>query len=99
MLDVGGVLVVVTERRVVSENIDIFAVLGFDVRALQVVAFKGLGLHIRQALAGKIERFIPVDGVGVTHPDVRRLGPYTRLRRPVWPLDDIPLDAYPAEIG
>ena len=26
----------------------------------------------RKALAGKVDRFIPVDGAGVTHPDVRR---------------------------
>jgi hypothetical protein len=62
---------------------------------MQAVAFKGLGLHIRQALEGKIKTFLPIDGVGVTHPDVRKLGPYTRIKRPVWPLDEIPLEAYP----
>ncbi len=89
MLDVQGILVVVTEQKLVTENIDIFEVLGIDVTRLQMVGFKGLGLHIRQALAGKIKTFIPVDGVGVTHPDVRKLGPYRRVRRPVWPLDPI----------
>ena len=95
VLDVRGILVVVTEHKLVTENIDIFAPLGFDVAQLQVVGFKGLGLHIRQALAGKVDHFIPVDGVGVTHPDVRKLGPFHRLQRPVWPLDDLTVDAYP----
>lgn len=95
VLDVHGILAVVTQHKLVTENIDIFAPLGFDVTQVQAAGFKGLGLHIRQALAGKIERFIPVDGVGVTHPDVRKLGTFRRLRRPVWPLDDLPIDAYP----
>ena len=95
VLEVGGVQVVVTERRMVTENIDIFEALGLDVRRMQAVGFKGLGLHVRQALAGKIERFIPVDAVGVTHPDVRKLGRFRRLRRPCWPFDDLPLSAWP----
>ena len=94
VLEVGGVQVVVTERRMVTENIDIFEALGLDVRRMQAVGFKGLGLHVRQALAGKIERFIPVDAVGVTHPDVRKLGRFRRLRRPCWPFDDLPLSAW-----
>ena len=95
VLEVGGVQVVVTERRMVTENIDIFEALGLDVRRMQAVGFKGLGLHVRQALAGKIEHFIPVDAVGVTHPDVRKLGRFRRLRRPCWPFDDLSLSAWP----
>jgi microcystin degradation protein MlrC len=95
MLDINGILVVVTEQKIITENIDIFEILGYDVRKMQAVGFKGLGLHIRQALEGKIRTFIPVDGVGVTHPDVRKLGPYQRVRRPVWPLDELPMQAYP----
>ena len=95
VLEVGGVQVVVTERRMVTENIDIFEAFGLDVRRMQAVGFKGLGLHVRQALAGKIECFIPVDALGVTHPDVRKLGRFRRLRRPCWPFDDLPLSAWP----
>jgi microcystin degradation protein MlrC len=95
VLDVNGILVVVTETKVGAENIDIFEVLGFDVRQMQVVSFKGLGLHIAQALEGKINTFIPVDAPGITHPDVRKLGPYTRVQRPIWPLDDMDLSEYP----
>jgi microcystin degradation protein MlrC len=95
VLDVQGILVVVTETKIITENIDVLGILGFDVTKMQAVSFKGLGLHIRQALEGKIKTFIPVDGVGVTHPDVRKLGPYKRLKRPVWPLDDMSLEMYP----
>lgn len=87
VLDIGGILVIVTQRRLVSENIDLFDHLGFDVRVMQAVVFKGLTLHVRQALKGKISVFLPVDGLGVTHPDVTRLGPYQRLIRPCWPFD------------
>jgi microcystin degradation protein MlrC len=95
VLDVQGILVVVTENKIITENIDIFETLGFDVTTMQAVGLKGLGLHIRQAFEGKIHAFVPVDGVGVTHPDVRKLGPYDHVRRPIWPLDDIPSEAYP----
>jgi len=88
VLDVAGILVVVTERKFVTENIDVFEPLGFDVRGMQAVAFKGLGLHVRQALKGKIARFVAIDGDGATNPDVRRLGEFLHIRRPVWPLDD-----------
>ena len=90
VLDVGGILVVITERKFVTENIDVFEPLGFDVRGMQSVAFKGLGLHVRQALKGKIARFLAIDGDGATHPDVRRLGEFVHISRPVWPLDDAP---------
>ena len=86
-LDVHGVIVVLTARKMVTENIDIFAPLGFDVQTMAAISFKGLGLHVRQALDGKIRRFLAVDGDGCTHPDVTRLGPFQRIRRPVWPLD------------
>lgn len=95
VLDVGGILVVVTERKVVTENIDVFEILGFDVTAMQMAVFKGLGLHIRQALEGKITTFVPVDAVGVTHPDVSQLGAFDNVQRPMYPLDDMPDDAYP----
>jgi len=88
VLDVGGILVVITERKFVTENIDVFEPLGFDVRGLQAVVFKGLGLHVRQALQGKIARFLAIDGDGATNPDVRRLGEFVHIKRPVWPLDD-----------
>lgn len=90
VLDVGGILVVITERKFVTENIDVFEPLGFDVRSMQAVAFKGLGLHVRQALDGKISSFLAVDGDGATHPDVRRLGKFAHIARPVWPLDAAP---------
>ena len=95
VLDVNGILIVVTETKIITENFDIFEILGLDVKKMQVASFKGLGLHIRQALEGKIQTFIPVDGVGVTHPDIRKLGTYKRVRRPIWPLDNIPIEAYP----
>ena len=89
VLDVNGVLIVVTERKLVTENIDIFHILGYDVGAMQAVGFKGLTLHVRQALAGRIDIFLPIDGIGITHPDVRKLGPFHHIRRPAWPLDTI----------
>src|SRR5262249_33149444 len=94
VLDIAGILVVVTEQKVVTENIDLLALLGIDMTMLGVVGAKGLGLHIRQALAGKAKAFIHVDAEGVTHRDVRKLG-FRHIRRPIWPLDDLPDDAYP----
>lgn len=95
VLDISGILAVVTEQKVVTENIDILEPLGIDMRALRIVGCKGLGLHIRQALAGKYQHFELVDTAGVTHRDVRKLGRFRHIRRPIWPLDDIADDAYP----
>jgi microcystin degradation protein MlrC len=78
-----------------SENVDLFEILGFSVRAMQAVCFKGLTLHVRQALEGKIATFLSIDAVGITSPDVTKLGPYRRLARLCWPMDDIPLHAWP----
>jgi microcystin degradation protein MlrC len=94
VLDISGVLAVVTEQKVMTENIDLLELLGIDMTTLDVVGAKGLALHIRQALAGKARAFINVDAEGVTHRDVRKLG-FKRIRRPIWPLDDLPDDAYP----
>ncbi len=94
VLDVNGILVVVTSQKIITENIDIFAILGYDVRKMQAIAFKGLGLHIRQALDGKIHTFIPVDGIGVTHPNLHKFVSYERVRRPIWPLDPMSLDEF-----
>lgn len=95
VLDVNGIMVVVAETKIVTENFDIFDILGIDVRKMQVVSFKGLGLHIRQALEDKIQTFILVDGIGITHPDVRRIGTYKHIQRPIWPLNEISIEAYP----
>ena len=95
VLDVNGILVVVSENKIVTENIDIFEILGFDATQMQMAVFKGLGLHIRQALAGKISRFTPVDAVGVTHPEVRQLGEFDRVVRPIFPLDAMEDEDYP----
>ena len=37
VLDVKNILVVATEQKLVTENIDIFEILGYDVRTMQVV--------------------------------------------------------------
>ena len=94
VLDVSGVLVAITERKIVTENIDLFELLGWDVSTMQVVGFKGLGGHIQQIIGPKMQRYIRIDGVGVTHRDVRKVGQYKRINRPIWPLDDVPLSAY-----
>jgi microcystin degradation protein MlrC len=89
LLDASGIVVFVTEHRVATEDENPFEPLGYEVRTMQAVASKGLGLHMRKPGAyGKIvKRFIPVDSPGPTSPNLKKIGTYKHLRHPIFPLD------------
>jgi microcystin degradation protein MlrC len=89
VLDIDGIDVIVTEQKVVSEDVDLFGLLGIDSSMKKMLGLKGLGLHLRRAYGNTITEYIPVAGKGVTNPDVTAL-PYRHIRRPVYPLDDVP---------
>ena len=89
VIDISGIKVIVTEMKAVTEDIDIFEMLGYDVTKMNALGLKGLGLHIKKAYGSKIDHYIPADGKGVTHPDLRKIGTYYNIRRPVFPLDSI----------
>lgn len=88
VLDVQGIDVIVTDQKVVSEDVDLFRLLGIDHSDSKILGLKGLGLHLRRAYGDSVAAYVPVAGKGVTNPDVTQL-PYRTIRRPIFPLDDV----------
>lgn len=87
VIDTGGVLVVLTERRMPMWNLEQLRSLGIEPTRLRIVVVKA-AIAFRAAYAPIAARIIEVDTPGLSAADVRRF-PYRRLRRPVYPLDPL----------
>jgi microcystin degradation protein MlrC len=82
----AAVAVLVTSRAETPIDRNAFRFVGIEPTALRVIALKGKG-HFRAAFAPIASRVILVEGPGITGADLSRL-PLSRVRRPIWPLDD-----------
>ena len=85
VVDTGGVLVVLTERRMPMWNLEQLRSLGIEPTRLRIVVVKA-AIAYRAAYAPIAANIIEVDTPGLTAADVRRF-PYQRLQRPIFPLD------------
>ena len=85
VVDTGGVLVVLTERRMPMWNLEQLRSLGIEPTRLRIVVVKA-AIAYRAAYAPIAANIIEVDTPGLTAADVRRF-PYQRLARPIFPLD------------
>jgi microcystin degradation protein MlrC len=85
VVDTGGVLVVLTERRMPMWNLQQLRALGIEPQRLRIVAVKA-AIAYRAAYAPIATRIIDVDTPGLAAADVRRFE-YTKLQRPMYPLD------------
>lgn len=83
----NSVDVVVAERRVQALDTAIFRSQGIEPSERKIVAVKS-NVHFRGAFTPIAKRIIVVDTPGLTGIDLNRF-PFTRLTRPVWPLDEI----------
>lgn len=86
VLACGGVTVVVTERRMPMWNLEQLRSLGVEPTRLHVIVVKAAVAH-RAAYGPIANAMIDVDTPGITALDLRRFT-FTRLRRPVYPLDE-----------
>ena len=87
-IEVGGIAVVLISRRTQAFAPDLFGNLGIDPRARNPVVVKSTN-HFHAAFAPIAKEVLYVEGNGPiprNHRDV----PYTRIKRPIWPLDDDP---------
>ena len=82
-LAVGGVQVVVTSTPVQNEDLELFELVGVDMRASTVVVVKS-NAHFRAAFEPVAAAVIDVDTPGLSTPHLKRL-PFRRLARPVFP--------------
>jgi microcystin degradation protein MlrC len=83
---VDAVAVLVTSRAETPIDLNAFRFVGIEPTALRLIGLKGKG-HFRAAFEPIAARVILVEGPGITGADLSRL-PLTRVRRPIWPLDD-----------
>jgi microcystin degradation protein MlrC len=87
VIEANGVLVVLTERRMPMWNLQQLKALGIEPSRLRAIVVKG-AVAYRAAYEPIARRVIPVDTPGLAAADVRRFH-YRRLKRPIYPLDEI----------
>jgi microcystin degradation protein MlrC len=87
VLRIGGIDVVTISNRIQTIDLQVFLSQGIDPTAKDVVVVKSVQ-HFRAAYAPIAREVVLVDSGGICSPDISRLK-FTRLRRPIWPLDGV----------
>jgi microcystin degradation protein MlrC len=87
VLRIGGIDVVVISNRIQTIDLQVFLSQGIDPRTKSVVVVKSVQ-HFRAAYAPIAREIVLVDSGGICSPDLTRLK-FTKLRRPIWPLDGV----------
>ncbi|MGH7210643.1 MAG: M81 family metallopeptidase, partial [Acetobacteraceae bacterium] len=83
---VGGVEVVLISKRTQALGLELFRNLGIDPAARRIVVVKSTN-HFMAAFGPIAGQVIYVHADGPLNRDYRRI-PYTRVNRPIWPLDE-----------
>jgi len=83
---IGGVEVVLITKRTQALGLELFTNLGIDPRAKKVVVVKSTN-HFMAAFGPIAKKVIYVDSDAPLCRDYRKI-PYTRVQRPIWPLDE-----------
>jgi microcystin degradation protein MlrC len=82
---IGGVEVVLISNRTQALGLELFTNLGIDPRAKKIVVVKSTN-HFMAAFGPIARKVIYIDSDGPLSRDYRKI-PYTRVARPIWPLD------------
>jgi microcystin degradation protein MlrC len=85
-IDLGGIEVVLITKRAQSMGTDLFTGMGVDIARKKIVVVKSTN-HFHAAFAPIASRVLYCDSGGPIPRDHRQV-PYTRVQRPIWPLDD-----------
>lgn len=83
----GSVTVVLTTNNIQVQDLSFFRANGVDPLAANALVVKSQQ-HFRAAFAPIARNILLADSGGFVSPDLARL-PYRKVRRPVWPLDDL----------
>jgi microcystin degradation protein MlrC len=83
---VGGVEVVLISNRTQALGLELFTNLGIDPRTKKLVVVKSTN-HFMAAFGPIAKKVIYIDSDGPLSRDPRKI-PYTRVQRPIWPLDE-----------
>src|SRR5688572_5356711 len=87
VLRIGGIEVIVISNRLQNTDLQTFLSQGIDPRRRRVLLVKSVH-HFRAAYAPIAREVMVVDSGALCTPDPKRYK-YRKLRRPIWPLDEI----------
>ena len=87
VLRIGGIDVVTISSRIQTIDLQVFLSQGIDPTAKSVLVVKSVQ-HFRAAYTPIAREIVLVDSGGICSPDITRLK-FTKLRRPIWPLDGV----------
>jgi microcystin degradation protein MlrC len=87
VLRIAGIDVVTISNRIQTIDLQVFLSQGIDPAAKSVLVVKSVQ-HFRAAYAPIAREIVLVDSGGICSPDIARLK-FTKLRRPIWPLDGV----------
>jgi microcystin degradation protein MlrC len=96
-LNVDGLDVLVSERRDQILDAAVFRLHGIEPIDYRIVAVKS-SIHFQAGFDDIAKRFYFASGDGITTGDFRKFR-YTRIERPLWPLDDPATQAFPTFIA
>lgn len=86
----GTLTIVLATNNIQVQDFSFFRANGVDPSQANVLIVKSQQ-HFRAAFAPIARRILLADSGGFVSPDLGRL-PYRKVRRPVWPLDDMPME-------
>lgn len=84
---IGGVEVVLITKRTQALGRELFTNLGIELEAKRIVSVKSTN-HFHAAFAPIAAEVLYTDAGGPLPRDVRKV-PYTKIQRPIWPLDEV----------
>ncbi len=87
VLDINGIEIIVTERKVQPWDPEIFRRVGIEPLDKQILVVKST-VHYRAAFGDFAKQIIDVDTPGLVPVNINRLD-FKNVRRPVYPLDDV----------
>jgi microcystin degradation protein MlrC len=87
VFDSRGIEVILTELRMQPMDLQLYRSVGIEPSEKQIIAVKS-SVHYRAAHTPIAKKIIEVDTPGITGPDLKRY-PFKKVRRPIFPLDDI----------
>jgi microcystin degradation protein MlrC len=87
VLNVNGTRVIVSSERIQARDPEMFRACGIEPTEMNILVVKS-AVHFRAAFKEMAGEIIIADGPGLTTADLSIL-PYKRIRRPMFPLDDI----------
>jgi microcystin degradation protein MlrC len=87
-IELCGIEVALISNRTQALGADLFTGLGIDLEAKRLICLKSTN-HFHAAFAPLATEVLYVDGGGPIPRDPRQV-PYTRIKRPIWPLDENP---------